>query len=47
MSTWPGSGFIQIILYGTGGSIIGDDKALLTENNFNILTETSQDIDTE
>jgi len=44
---WWGSGFVPILIYAAGASTAADDKALLTENNLNILTETGQDIDTE
>ena len=46
---WQGSGFIPIIIYATSVGIGGGDdvNALLTESSFNILTESSQMIDTE
>jgi hypothetical protein len=44
---WPGSGFITVILYALGVPGFSPADALLTENNLNILTETSQDILTE
>lgn len=40
---WVG-GFIPIIIYGTGGASVLNDNELLTENNFDILTEASQTI---
>lgn len=42
-----GSGFITQIIYAALDSMVDDSKALLTENNFNILTESGQDLDTE
>lgn len=47
MSMWPGSGFIPIIIYGGGAASASDSFALLTEDNLNILTENSLDIDIE
>jgi len=41
---WWGSGFIPIILYGTGGGSVLNDNQLLTESNIDILTEISQTI---
>ena len=43
------SGFITQIIYAASTGVGGGDDvtAILTENNFNILTETSQIIDTE
>ena len=43
MNVW-GSGFIPIILYGTGGASVLNDNQLLTENNLDILTETGNTI---
>ena len=41
---WPGSGFISIIIYATGGGSALNDNQLLTENNLDILTESSNTI---
>jgi hypothetical protein len=42
-----GTGFITVLIYGSGGGAIQEVFALLTENNLNILTESSQDIEIE
>jgi len=43
MAPWVG-GFIPIIFYSSiGGSVLNDNE-LLTENNFDILTEAGQTI---
>lgn len=44
---WFGSGLIPILIYASAGEIIADQTAILTENNLNVLTESSQDIETE
>lgn len=44
---WIGSAFITQIIYAAGASTVDDSKALLTENNLNILTESLINIDTE
>lgn len=44
---WWGSGFIPIIIYATGSSIVDDSNAILTEDGLNLLTEASQNIDIE
>lgn len=42
---WFGSGFITIINYSSGVSeAVIEKNALLTENNLDILTESSQNI---
>ncbi len=41
---WWGSGFIPIILYGTGGASVLNDNQILTENSIDVLTETGQTI---
>ena len=43
MNFW-GSGFIPIIIYGSYFQGEEEEFALLTENNFNILTESGNDI---
>ena len=43
---WVG-GFIPIIIYGGGISAEQEQNALLTENNFDIFTESSNSILTE
>jgi hypothetical protein len=42
-----GTGFITILAYATGSGSIEPDNALLTENNLDILTESSNFILTE
>ncbi len=44
---WVGSGFVQIIIYGLGGSIADNSSNILTESSLDIMTESSQNIDTE
>ena len=44
---WWGTGFITQVMYAPLAEPVMDSFALLTENSFNILTETGQDIDTE
>lgn len=44
---WVGSGFVTIILYGTGIADAMEQNALLTENNLDILTENSMELLTE
>jgi hypothetical protein len=41
---WIGSGFIPILLYATGGGIIAENHAILTEDNHEILTEAGSDL---
>ena len=42
---WYGSGFITIINYSSAMSeALTEEHTILTENNLNILTESSQDI---
>lgn len=41
---WFGSGFCPIIIYGAFSEAILEDDALITENNFDILTENAQNI---
>jgi hypothetical protein len=44
---WYGSGFIPIILYGSGLATAQDQNEILTENSLDILTQISQSILTE
>lgn len=46
MVNW-GSGFITIINYSAGADIIMQENVILTENNLDILTESSQELLTE
>lgn len=39
-----GSGFITILIYAFMGEIVAQDDTILTENNFDILTEASQEL---
>lgn len=41
---WFGSGFVTIIIYGTGGNSVLNDNQLLTENSLDILTESNNTI---
>ncbi len=43
MNIW-GSGFIPIIIYSFGGAVIREDKAILTENNLELLTEAGNEL---
>jgi hypothetical protein len=36
---WPGSGFITIINYGLYSEAVEEENTILTENNFDLLTE--------
>lgn len=48
MSIWFGSGYVPIILYSTyQGEIVAQQHTILTENNFDITTESSQELLTE
>jgi hypothetical protein len=44
---WVGGGFITIILYALGQQSEEQDNSLLTEDNFDILTEAGDNILTE
>jgi hypothetical protein len=45
---WIGSGFVPILIYSTNsGEIVVQDRAILTENSFDILTESSIELVTE
>ncbi len=41
---WWGSGFVPIIIYAGSGSFVESQHVLLTENNFDILTEDSKEL---
>lgn len=41
---WYGSGFITVIIYGAFSGAIEEDHAILTENNFELLTEDGKPI---
>lgn len=42
-----GSGFISVLIYATGFGAEEEQNAILTENNFDILTESSLSLLTE
>jgi hypothetical protein len=44
---WFGSGFIPILIYASGIATEEEQNAILTENNLDILTESSDSILTE
>ena len=39
-----GSGFIPILIYSSFSEAVAQDDTILTENNFDLLTEASQEI---
>lgn len=39
-----GSGFIPVIIYGLMGEPAAQDDTILTENNFDLMTEGSQEL---
>jgi hypothetical protein len=43
MSIW-GSGFIPIIIYAIGGSVVRENHAILTENSIELLTEANDEL---
>lgn len=44
MSSWWGSGFITQIIYASFGEATGQDNTLITENNFDLLTEDGREL---
>jgi len=44
MNWWEGGGFIQIINYSGIAEAMTEGFAILTENDFDILTELSQEL---
>jgi hypothetical protein len=42
-----GSGFITILIYGSLGEAAQESKAILTENNFDLLAENGDELFTE
>ncbi len=41
---WYGGGFVPIIIYAAGGSAAIDFNSIVTENNFDILTQDGNEI---
>jgi hypothetical protein len=41
---WYGGGFLNVLCYSIFAIAIAENNTLLTENNFDILTEDGQDI---
>ena len=44
---WMGTGLIPILIYAYQQAIVDQQNVILTQNSLNILTESSQNIETE